>query len=150
CAAAIAVALPLMYAAPSAQAPSPSDTRDVTAVGCLKQERDIPGRANSPDGRERADAFVLVNTRITNAGTANTVRTSPAPSDPTAPSGSPGVSGAGTSGTGSTSVQSTDRPTTDSAKAAIAGPKTMYRLTGLPDDQLRPNLNKEVEVRATL
>ena len=77
-AAAAAVALTPMYAVVTAQTPSPSaaDTRNVTAIGCLKQERDIPGRANSPDGRERADAFVLVNTRITNATAPKTVQTS--------------------------------------------------------------------------
>jgi hypothetical protein len=144
-AAAIAAALTLMCTALTAQAPSPTDTRDVTAVGCLKQERDVPGRATA---REGADAFVLVNTRITAATAPDTAK---AHSDATAPSGSPGASASGTSSTGSTSMQSSDRPPSDAAKSSTrAGSQTMYRVTGLPDDQLRPHLNKQVEIRATL
>lgn len=147
-AAAIVAAPTLICTVLIAQGPSPTDTRDVTAVGCLKQERDIPGRVKSPDGRERADGFVLVNTRITTATAPDTAR---AHSDATAPSGAPGASASGTSGTGSTSMQSSDRPPSDAAKSATpAGSQTMYRVTGLPDDQLRPHLNTQVEVHATL
>jgi hypothetical protein len=141
-------ALTLMCTALIAQAPSPTDTRNVTAIGCLKQERDIPDRANAPDGRESAEAFVLVNTRITAATSPDTAKAS---NDATAPSGSPGASASGTSSTGSTSMQSSDRPPSDAATSSPrAGAQTMYRVTGLPDDQLRPHLNKQVEIRATL
>ena len=148
----------LMCSTVMAQGPSPTDTREVTAVGCLKQERDIPGRLAGLEGRDRAEHFVLVNTRITAAAAPDTAGGA---SQAAAPNGSPGASGAGTSGTGSTSMQSSDRPPSDAARPAAgarasgaggneARGQTMYRLTGLPDAQLRPLLNTQVEVRASL
>jgi hypothetical protein len=162
----------------AAQAPSPraEDGRDVTAVGCLKQERDIHGRlttgAAGESARSGGEAFVLVNARITGASITDA---RPAADDPTtpgsttasaaakererrsSPSGAPGVSGAGTSGTENTSVQSTDRPASEAAQGGATGsnpagrgPDTMYKIVGLPDSQLTPLLNKQVEVRATL
>jgi hypothetical protein len=154
----------------------PEDGRQVTAVGCLKQERDIHGRMTTGAGEagKPGDAFVLTNARITSASMPD----SPDAADPaaapgaagaagaaarererqTSPSGSPGVSGAGTSGTENTSVQSTDRPVSQAAQggataanpAPVRGPETMYRIVGLPDTQLTPLLGQQVEVRAML
>jgi len=155
----------------------PEDGRAVTAIGCLKQERDVHGRMTTASEESRAgDAFVLMNARITSASLTDSA--SPA-SDPatgstssagstsaaaaerqrrTEPSGAPGAGGAGTSGTGSTSVQTTERPPSESARggataadsAPVRGSGTMYKIVGLPDGQLTPLLGKEVEVRATL
>jgi hypothetical protein len=152
----------------------PQDGREVTAVGCLKQERDIHGRMTTAAGEAArpGEAFVLMNARITSASMPDTSATA----DPetaagstsaaaakererqTAPSGSPGVSGAGTSGTENTSVQSTDRPASEAARggataanpAPVRGAETMYKVVGLPDSELTPLLGQQVEVRATL
>ena len=140
------------------------DGRDVTAVGCLKQERDIHGRMTTAAGEaaKPGEGFVLTNARITGATppTAPTAPTAAAKESErqTSPSGSPGVSGAGTSSTGSTSVQSTDRPASEAARggataanpAPVRGPETMYKVVGLPDGQLTPLLGQQVEVQATL
>jgi hypothetical protein len=151
----------------------PEDGRQVTAVGCLKQERDIHGRMTTGAGEagKPGEAFVLTNARITSASMPD----APGITDPaaapgaagaaarererqTSPSGSPGVSGAGTSGTENTSVQSTDRPAspavqggaTASNPAPVRGPETMYKIVGLPDTELTPLLGQQVELRATL
>jgi hypothetical protein len=168
---ACAAATVLATAQTPAPAARPEDGRAVTAVGCLKQERDIHGRTTTPEEAGRpADGFVLMNARITGASTPDT----PPTSDPatagatsaaaaererrTAPSGAPGEGGAGTSGTGSTSAQSTDRRPSEAARggatasnpAPVRGPETMYKVVGLPDAELTPLIGKEVEVRATL
>jgi hypothetical protein len=145
------------------------DGRAVTAVGCLKQERDIHGRMTTSSEESRAgDGFVLMNARITTASMTAATPAAPDPTSPSAaaaerqrrtePSGAPGAGGAGTSGTGSTSVQTTERPPTEAARggataanpAPVPGRETMYKIVGLPDAQLTPLLGKEVEVRATL
>lgn len=150
----------------NAQAPAasarPEDGRTVTAVGCLKQERDIHGRNMAmEEGAKPGDAFVLMNARITGAS----MPEGPSTSDPAAererrtePSGAPGAGGAGTSGTGSTSVQTTERPANQAASggataanpAPVRGPDTLYKIVGLSDGELTPLLGKEVELRATL
>jgi len=156
---------------PSAQASArPEDGRAVTAVGCLKQERDIHGRMTTDEGAKPGDAFVLMNARITSASMPEAPITSePATADPssaaaaqrqrrTEPSGAPGAGGAGTSGTGSTSVQTTERPANEAARGGataanpvpVRGPDTMYKIVGLPDGELTPLLGKEVQVQATL
>jgi hypothetical protein len=152
----------------------PEDGRAVTAIGCLKQERDIHGRMTSGDEAGKpGDGFVLMNARITRASMPET----PITPDPatagsagsasaaaaererrTEPSGAPGAGGAGTSGTGSTSVQTTERPPNEAARggataanpAPLPGRDTIYKLVGLSDAELTPLLGKEVEVRATL
>jgi hypothetical protein len=148
----------------------PEDGRAVTAVGCLKQERDIHGRMTTTDeGAKPGEGFVLMNARITSAS----MPEAPITSDPatgstsaaaaererrTEPSGAPGAGGAGTSGTGSTSVQTTERPASEAARggataanpAPVRGPETMYKVVGLPDSELTPLLGKEVQVQATL
>jgi hypothetical protein len=180
-AAATAIASVAATVLATAQAPTtattsarPEDGRAVTAVGCLKQERDIHGRSmTTEEGAKPADGFVLMNARITsasmtddapNASDATPGSTSAAAAAAadrqrrTEPSGAPGAGGAGTSGTGSTSVQTTERPADQSARggataanpAPVRGPETMYKVVGLPDAQLTPLLGKEVEVRATL
>jgi hypothetical protein len=150
----------------------PEDGRAVTAVGCLKQERDIQGRMTT--GGEEAgrpgDAFVLMNARITGASSPDAPITSEPSTSGTAsaaaaerqrqtePSGAPGAGGAGTSGTGSTSVQTTERRPNEAAQggatasnpAPARGPQTLYKVVGLPDGELTPLLGKEVELRATL
>ena len=148
---------------------APEDGRAVTAVGCLKQERDIPGRVMTAEGAKPGDAFVLMNARITSASMPD----APFTTDPesgaasaaaaerarmTSPSGAPGGGGAGTSGTGSTSVQTTERAPTEasndaartSSPAGMRGPDTMYKVVGLSDSELTPLLGKEVEVSASL
>jgi hypothetical protein len=151
-----------------APAARPEDGRAVTAVGCLKQERDIHGRMTTDEGAKPGDAFMLMNARITSAS----VPEAPITSDPatastgaaarerdrtTSPSGAPGAGGAGTSGTGSTSVQTTEHRPDETARggatgnpAAMCGPDTMYKVVGLPDGELAPLLGKEVEIQATL
>jgi hypothetical protein len=157
--------------APSTQAPSarPEDGRAVTAIGCLKQERDIHGRMTTDEGAKPGDAFVLMNARITSASMPEAPITSePATGSASAaaaererktePSGAPGAGGAGTSGTGSTSVQTTERPASEAARGGATaanaapgrGPDTMYKVVGLSNAELTPLLGKEVEVRATL
>jgi len=153
------------------------DGRAVTAIGCLKQERDIHGRMTTTGEENRSgDAFVLMNARITSASmtsdassvsdpatgsTGSGTSTSASAAERqrrTEPSGAPGAGGAGTSGTGSTSVQTTERPPSEAARGGAAaansaparGSETMYKVVGLPDAQLTPLLGKEVEVRATL
>jgi hypothetical protein len=139
--------------------PRPADGRDVTAVGCLKRERDIHGRMTTggSEAGTPGEAFVLTNARITSASMPQTPTASTERERQTAPSGSPGVSGAGTSGTENTSVQATDRPPSDAARggATAANPpggksETMYKVVGLPDGELRKLLGQQVEVRATL
>jgi hypothetical protein len=159
----------------TAQAPTAparlEDGRAVTAIGCLKQERDIHGRMTTGgEAGKPGDGFVLMNARITSAS----MPEAPITSDPatagstsaaaaererrTEPSGAPGAGGAGTSGTGSTSVQTTERPPTEAARggatasnpAPVRGPETMYKVVGLSDAELTPLLGKEVEVRAML
>jgi hypothetical protein len=148
----------------SAQTPSPrpADGRDVTAVGCLKQERDIHGRMTTGEAAGPGDAFVLTNARITSASlpeapTGAAAATAKDRDRATSPSGSPGVSGAGTSGTENTSVQATDRPASQAAPGSatasnppVGGPETMYKVVGLPNTELTPLLGRQVEVRATL
>jgi hypothetical protein len=152
----------------------PEDGREVTAVGCLKQERDIHGRMTTAAGEatKPGEGFVLMNARITSASmpeaptTVNPATTGAGSAGAAAreqerqaaPSGSPGASGAGTSGTGSTSMQSTDRPANEAARggataanpAPVRGTDTMYKVVGLPESQMTPLLGQQVEVRATL
>lgn len=148
---------------------APEDGRAVTAVGCLKQERDVQGHMTTPEGAKPGEGFVLMNARITSAS----MPEAPFTTDPesgaasaaaaerartTSPSGAPGAGGAGTSGTGSTSVQTTERPPTEASRGAattaspgaMRRPDTMYKVVGLSDGELTPLLGKEVEVRATL
>jgi hypothetical protein len=170
---AIASVAATVFVAAQAQTTSarPEDGRAVTAIGCLKQERDIHGRMTTGDEAGKSgDGFVLMNARITSAS----MPEAPITSDPatagsasaaaaererrTEPSGAPGAGGAGTSGTGSTSVQTTERPANESARggataanpAPVPGRDTIYKLVGLSDAELTPLLGKEVEVRATL
>jgi hypothetical protein len=154
----------------------PEDGRAVTAVGCLKQERDIHGRMTTgSESGKPGDGFVLLNARITGASRPEApITASPATADPatpgaaaaerqrrTEPSGAPGAGGAGTSGTGSTSVQTTERPANQASQAPTGaatasnpaparGSETMYKVVGLSDAELTPLLGKEVEVRARL
>jgi hypothetical protein len=147
----------------------PEDGRAVTAIGCLKRERDIHGRMTTGESGKTGDGFVLMNARITSASmpeapitpdpaTASTSAAAAERERRTEPSGAPGAGGAGTSGTGSTSVQTTERPPNQSARggataanpAPVRGAETMYKVVGLPDTELTPLLGKEVEVRATL
>jgi hypothetical protein len=169
CFAATAIACVAATALATAQtAPGrPEDGRNVTAVGCLKQERDIPGRtAAVGETGKPAEGFVLLNARITSAA----LPEAPITSDPatgaasaaaaererkTAPSGAPGAAGAGTSGTESTSAQSSDRPPSDAARgqvnaAPVRGTETMYKVVGLPVSELTSFVGQQVEIQATL
>ena len=162
-----------MLATAQAQTPSarPEDGRSVTAIGCLKQERDIHGRTTTAgEAGKPGDGYRAVERahhECVDAGSADHV--DPATSGSasaaaaererrTEPSGAPGAGGAGTSGTGSTSVQTTERPPDVAARGGataanptpVRGAETIYKVVGLPDAELTPLLGKEVEVRATL
>jgi hypothetical protein len=113
--------------APPRPSPTPQSTVSdrpgdvVTMVGCLKNERDVPGRA--PNVAERAG--ILEDYILTNASPAAQSQTASGPS--TATPGGSASSAVGTAG---------------SAAAANA----MFKIEGIDDERLKNLVGKRVEV----
>jgi hypothetical protein len=112
---------------PDTQTPSTETSRRVTAVGCLKQQKDIPAPSTNVDERIGADDdFVLMDARITSAAPATA---------PTAPSEKP--------------PSETARTTSPDGNITVHS-KTMYKVVGMPEAELREHLNHQVEIQAML
>ena len=156
----------------AAQTPSarPEDGRDVTAVGCLKQERDIHGRMTTgSEAAKPGDAFVLMNARITSASmpeapitrTGARAATARRPRSASGGRRRRGRRACRARAPAARGAPACSRPSVPRARRRAAarrrriprrcaGRRRCTRSSACPDTELTPLLGKEVEVRATL
>lgn len=128
--------------------------KTVTLTGCLMQEKHVAGQ--TPNPAERLDAapdYILTNVQMRS--------TAPAAAGATGKTGTPGTTGStGTTGTtGTTATPETGNPpsagahgATDAHGAAGAGAMAglNVKLSSVDNDQMRSNLNRQVEVTGRL
>jgi hypothetical protein len=143
---------------PESQNPTQRDSHDqrggqVTVVGCLQQEKDVPGR--QPSAAERVgigEDFILTNASMqpasasggrTGAGTTGGTTAGTA--------GTTGTAGTGTTGTTTgTGTAGTTAGGTATGGMSGAQSQNMYKISGLDNDKLRPHVGHRVEVMGRL
>lgn len=137
------------------------DGQTVTAVGCLMQEKDVPGQQPNPVERVGVGRdYVLTNVRLTpgatGAGTGATGATGATGTAGTTGTGTTGTgttTGTATTGTGATGTAGTQPGAATAARgsAGMSGQSgaMRVRVVGL-DAQVQQNVGKQVEVSGRL
>jgi hypothetical protein len=119
----------------------------VTLVGCVQEEKNVPGR--QPNAAGTGDDFILTNATMQSGGSTGGSATGGTASGATSGTTSGTASGT-TSGTASGTTAGTASGTTGggaTARSGMSGAQgNMYQISGLDKDKLRQHVGQRVEV----